>query len=131
MQNNSQHGYTIRFDADAGVVRVTMGCDMPDDIYVHYRADLLRALDEAHAAAPTARVLIDGRKMEVLPANAADQIAALSHAFLPGDRTAMIVRSSLLKMEARRVAHDPNLQTFVSENAAWTWLLAYDVPSAA
>ena len=130
MQNGAGQDFRIRFDAETGIVRVSLRGDMPDEAFVQYRDAMAGALEQAHAVAPAARVLIDGRDMENMPANAADRIAELGLMFTCEDRVAMIVRSSLLKIEARRVAHSDAVQTFLSENAARTWLMAYSVPNA-
>jgi len=127
MQNSPEQHYMVRFDPDSGVLRVTHSGYLSGETYARYREEFASAIADARVTTPILRILIDGREMEEMPP--ADRIAELSRPFIPEDRIALIVRSSLLKMEARRVAHSPALQTFLSENAAWTWLLAYDRPN--
>lgn len=128
MQNSPEQHYTVRFDPDSGVLRARHSGYLSGEIYARYREEFARGITEARVTTPILRILIDGREMEEMPS--ADRIAELSRPFIREDRIALIVRSSLLKMEARRVAHSPALQTFLSENAAWTWLLAYGTPNA-
>jgi len=127
MQNGPEQHYTIRFDPDSGVLRATHSGYLSDEVYAEYREEFARGIAQARLTTPILRILIDGREMKEMPS--AERIAELSKPFIAEDRIALIVRSSLLKMEARRVAHSPTLQTFLSENAAWTWLLAYDTPN--
>jgi len=127
MHKGPEQHYTVRFDPDSGVLRATHSAYLSAEIYAQYRDEFARGIADARLTTPVLRILIDGREMEEMPP--AERIAELSKSFIPEDRIALIVRSSLLKMEARRVAHSPALQTFLSENAAWTWLLAYDTPN--
>jgi hypothetical protein len=130
MQNGADESFKIRFDAETSVVRVWLNAELDDETFTHYRDEMARALQQSRAAGPAVRVLIDARGLEAMPANSPDRIAELSQLFAAQDRIAMVVRSSLLKIETRRVAHSDCVQGFVSENAAWTWLMAYDVPNA-
>lgn len=55
---------------------------------------------------------------------------ATSRIYRPGDRVAILVSSSLVKMQMRRaLSHGEVLNFFISENAAVTWLDAHQRPS--
>jgi hypothetical protein len=130
MKISPEREYSIRFDRDAGVIRITYVGILSDEAFALYREQFWVALDEARAITPAVRLLIDARPFESWPDDSPDRIAELSNALIAEDRIALIVRSSLVKVSAKRVAHAPTVQTFVSENAAWTWLLAYENPSS-
>ena len=130
MQNGADQAFKIRFDVETGVVRVLLNRELSEEQFTRYRDEMAGAVSKARSTSPIARVLIDGRELEAMPATAPDRIARLGQMYTPDDRIAMIVRSSLLKIETRRVAHSECVQGFVSEHAAWTWLMAYSVPNA-
>ena len=125
MQNGSAPAFAIRYDVAAGLVRITRYGPLPDEDFERYRDALAHALEEVHAVTPAARVLVDARGFEHLPSNSADRLAETGKLFSPDDRIAVILGSSVLKVEARRIAHAESVQHFLSENAAWTWLMAY------
>jgi hypothetical protein len=129
MHSDCARAFAVRYDAPSGVVRVTREGPLSDGDFVRYRDALAHALHEVRAVTPAARVLVDARGIEALPPNSADRLAEMGRLFSPDDRIAVIVGSSLLKIEARRIAHSASVQNFVSENAAWTWLMAYSVPN--
>jgi hypothetical protein len=130
MQNSPEDAFLIRYDVETGVVRVWLNAALGDEAFVQYRAGMARAVEQGRATGSAVRVLIDARGLEAMPPNSPDRIAELGQMFSSDDRIAMVVRSSLLKIETRRVAHSDTVQGFVSENAAWTWLMAYDVPNS-
>ena len=70
--------------------------------------------------------LIDLRESSIQSQEVTDCIASSSGAiYQESDRVAIIVQSSLMKMQMKRASHAPNTEIFISPSAAETWLTAY------
>lgn len=71
-------------------------------------------------------VLVDLTNADVQPPEVIHRIRqATTQLYCDQDRVAVIVRTSLLKLQMRRAAEARNTEFFVSRNAALTWLTAY------
>lgn len=71
------------------------------------------------------RVLVDRRDTVVQSARTADRLQKLTETFYrPGDRVAVIVDNSLLKMQLKSVLDSTSHSLFISESAALLWLNA-------
>lgn len=82
-------------------------------------------LAEARKRAQPLRILWDNREGMIFSSGPLEQVTAqLRDAYLPGDRTAILVSSSLMKAEARTRTNERHA-IFLSETAAMTWLNAW------
>lgn len=81
---------------------------------------------------PHIRVLVDIRESGVQTQDTAEGVTlGTRRIYREGDRIAIIVASSLVKMQMRRAVEHRELQIFISPSAAVTWLEAYDGLTAA
>lgn len=84
-----------------------------------------RALDAFRQSHGTATVMIDLRESPVQSAAVAERFGQWnSRLYLPHDRVAIILASSLLKSQVRRVPIAATRELFLSPTAALTWLMA-------
>jgi hypothetical protein len=75
------------------------------------------------------RVLVNLQKAEIQPAEVIERIDARTRQIYdPGDRVAIVVTSSLAKLQMRRGITRLQHDFFISEHAAVTWLRAHDRP---
>jgi hypothetical protein len=118
--------WDIRFDADTGVIRVSChGLWMPADAD-HHIDELQRIVEHVRPLGP-ARVMADLRDTVVRPMDTAQRLRERNRAlYRDGERLALVVGSSLLKMQTRRNLLGSWQEIFLSENAAETWLRAHD-----
>lgn len=117
----------LKFDAEAGILHVrSAGLLEPRQID--------QCFSEAGSIATTVRsngdamrVLVDAREATIQSGATEERMRVGTDAlYLPCDRVAMLVKSSLVKNQLRRIVDKATHQMFLSENAALTWLLAYD-----
>lgn len=81
---------------------------------------------EARRRSPVLRILFDNREGAPLSPSAREALTGpLWSKFEPGDRTAILVSSSLSKVGARQEAREAD-GIFISESAALTWLNAWE-----
>jgi hypothetical protein len=116
----------IEVDPVGGLVRVT-GRGFWTRIYAeqHFsRLDMV--LRGIRMAGLKVRVLVDLREAVVQPADTAERISrATGELYRPEDRIAIVVGSSLAKMQMRRTVRAANHDFFVSPSAAELWLNAW------
>lgn len=92
-----------------------------------YLAALGDAARELRARRGRVLVFADLRHSPVRTQEAAERMRSGNlKLYRPGDRVAMLVESSLLKMQLRRHLIEEYQNIFLSENAALTWLTARD-----
>jgi hypothetical protein len=118
--------HTIEEDRLEGVILITVKgfFDLPP-LRAHF----------AECAAVVARWRVAGRQIRVLidavdlkphsPQGQACVQDAIDRIYLPGDKVAIVVGSSLVKMQMRRALSRDILNLFISKGAALTWLNAY------
>ena len=116
----------------SGVIHVVgSGCWTPDTSDSHAR-ELQVLIDGCRARGLDIRVLCDLRAMAVdcskLIAHSRKNAARI---YRPEDRIAVVVKTSLAKMQLRRGGSVGNVQMFLSIDAAETWLNAYARPADA
>ncbi|MES2754527.1 MAG: hypothetical protein V4659_07675 [Pseudomonadota bacterium] len=117
--------FHIELDSDQSIVRtanVTVQTVADVDRYI---VALSQMLDRARRNFGRALVLADLRAAPVRSQDVAERLHAHNLTlYRPGERVALLVESSLLKLQLRRnlVADLQNI--FMSENAAITWLRA-------
>lgn len=82
-------------------------------------------LAEARKRAQPLRILWDNREGMIFSSGPLEKLTTqLRDAYQPGDRTAILVSSSLMKAEARTRTNERHA-IFLSETAAMTWLNAW------
>ncbi|ODP38494.1 hypothetical protein [Sphingomonas turrisvirgatae] len=118
--------YEIALDERLNVLRVgrvAVQCVEEVDRYLARLGEIVRTLRLRHGKV---RVLADLRHAPVRTQEVAERLRLGNQAlYRPGDRVALVVESSLLKMQLRRTLTD-NQNIFLSPNAAETWLTAID-----
>jgi len=120
--------YSLDFEAP-GILKVTVFGFFTPDIARHFAHDFSLAVSDARSRSDSLRMLMDASQGAVMTVEVAEQMKLLEERIVtePSDRAAVVVRSSLHKLQIRRVFDASRTQVFLSENAARTWLLAYDV----
>ena len=124
--------YKFNFDQDGGILEVRARGVWTPETVMRYRSDLAVEAVAARAQAGRLKLLFNAVEFSVQPQDAAEKIQLVERvAIEPGDSVAVLLASSLLKLQARRVFEGwSNLDLFVSENAARTWLQAGDAVAA-
>ncbi|MBV9843275.1 MAG: hypothetical protein JOY99_17360 [Sphingomonadaceae bacterium] len=124
--------FVIHWDEARAAVRIeTFGIWSVDDFNEFY--PLVRAAyDKSRARLGYALVLVDGTKAHVQTSELIQYMQAQGQIISkPGDRVAVIVSSSLLKLQMKRVTEAVDtVQYFLSPSAADTWLNAYSANAA-
>lgn len=119
--------YEITRDDRMRIVRINRISVQTLDEVDRYLAVLGEVIRDARSRHGRVRVLADLRNSPVRTLEAAERLRMGNLAlYRRGDRVALLVESSLLKMQLRRnlVADYQNI--FLSPNAAETWLTALD-----
>jgi hypothetical protein len=121
--------YSLEFEEETGILKVTVFGFFTDEVAAQFGHDFPRAVRSARARTSELRTLMDATVGTVMTPAVAARMKGLEEAFVtePSDRAAVIVGSSLHKLQIRRIFDPRRTQVFVSENAARIWLLAYDV----
>jgi hypothetical protein len=117
---------TIHYDDAAKIIRV-VGCGMWTVEYIdaHFAA-LGQLARRIRAQDGAVFVLVDLSRAPVQTAEVAKHIhAGTERLFGAADRIALIVQSSLVKSQMKRVSWSENTAVFVSPDAAETWLFAH------
>jgi hypothetical protein len=118
---------TTRYDRSTGVIHVD-STGVWDIEYFHTFATKQESLiNQCQADHGIARVLSDTRIAGVVTREMADLISEFTaRCYKPEDRIAIIVESSLLKLQMRRVFSPCRVEVFTSSEAAETWLFERD-----
>jgi hypothetical protein len=82
-----------------------------------------RLIADNHAAGRPVRILVDNRQIVLHAASAAERLRQGAAAHVPGTRVAIIVTSSLARMQFRRILDMSIHALFADEAAAVAWLL--------
>jgi hypothetical protein len=118
--------FSAALDNRAGTVRVVGGGLWQRDDVERYLADQRRVVAAARARFGPLKVFFDVRDWVVENEASATQFQdANGQLYLPSDRLAAMVASSLYKPYPRTALRAGNPESFVSRNAAETWLHAY------
>jgi hypothetical protein len=117
--------FLIRPDATGIVHVVGSGFWTPHDIDRHF-SELDAVVRSIRQCGRKVRVAVDLRRTPAqLPETIARIGAGAERIYAEGDRVAIIVDSSLAKLQMRRVVSDAQHEMFQSPNAAMTWLCAF------
>jgi hypothetical protein len=119
--------YRIREDDAGGVIRMEVQGFFDIDTLVRHFADNEAVVGRWRAARRPIRVFI--RAVNLKPHSPEGQACvqnATARIYRPGDRVAVCVASSLVKMQMRRaLTQGEIIEFFISESAAMTWLDAH------
>ena len=124
--------FSFDFDAQQGilVVRVIGMWTLPE--VDRYAREAGPQFEAARLRAGSLRLLIELSRTEVLSQNILAPLAKAGMQFArEDDRVALVVASSLMKLQMRRMVGDAPAHIFVSEQAARMWLTAHDQVAAA
>lgn len=120
--------YQIEINQQAGRVEVVVHrvCN-PREI-AEYEGRLLRAAAQARADFGRLRLIIDSRQVGPLPKASVERLMELEEKLVTrdDDRIAVLVESSLAKVQLARFSKHKQINRFVSPAAADTWLSAHD-----
>ncbi len=116
----------VVYDQAARLIRTgSHGVCTPEQVDRHF-AELRAARDLMREQLGYVLILADLRGSVVQsPETTARVQAGTEASFAPDDRVALIVSSSLEKMQRKRYVTAPGRQLFISENAAIIWLRAW------
>ncbi|MEI9851797.1 MAG: hypothetical protein WDN24_14285 [Sphingomonas sp.] len=119
--------YDIAFDGSSGIISVRANAVLNAEEFARYARELRHHVLRARWRQGQVRILVDATAGGVLPGDVAQGIAELQRELLTGahDRIAVIVSTSLQKLQVRRISLPGKGETFLSESAARTWLSAY------
>lgn len=117
--------FEISTDVQSGMVVCRIRGFLADEEAPPVAGRLLDAVTAVRRAGRPLRMLFDRRAGAIFSARAATVFDELKPIYIPSDRTAVLVADSLGKLQSKRTA-GPNTAVFLSEDAAVTWLTAYD-----
>ncbi|HEX7782656.1 MAG TPA: hypothetical protein VF509_07595 [Sphingobium sp.] len=122
----------VSIDERTGIIRtVGTGRWTAEEVDAHFMK-LGDIISDVRRRGQVVRILSDVSGAEVQSPAIEARINALSGKLRqPGDRSALVVKSSLLKVHVREVADCQDLALFCSAAAAETWLLAHDLSISA
>jgi hypothetical protein len=116
--------FSVHLDRTQRLIRVTLEGFWDTSTIERYVAELLPCIKAAREDYDEVLVLSDARNF---PVQAADVVAAFREgggAFgIPWDRMAVVMTSTLAKMQGARTVSDPGTQFFTSVEDAEAWLL--------
>ena len=120
---------TAKYDPSTGVVRMFGAGLWQMSIVRKHFADLEAALAQARRYHPDVLVFCDLSTASVQMKEVGEEIEQFTErAYHPTDRIAVVLASSVLKMQMRRVVRQATFETFLSATAAYTWLTAHQIP---
>lgn len=117
---------SIALPDDQGIVKLHgSGVWSLDYLNQHFR-ELDAVIAQARRRNPNVLVLVDLRDAPVQSPEVAECINANTRrVYRNHDRIAIVVQSSLVKLQMKRVVDCAHVQIFISVAAAYTWLTAY------
>ena len=118
-RSNSAY-YDIDASHASGLVRATIRGFWPMEVAVAYVDEMAGILAVARRRG-SARLIVDLTGAAIQSPEVMQKLGVLDM-YAPEDRVAVIVASSLLKTQLKRVFVKANLAVFVSEEAAETWV---------
>jgi hypothetical protein len=117
--------FRFEFDEDDGILVLRISGTWTDAEVLRLGREIGPQFSEARRKVGALRFLVDKTQGEVIPEGMGQPlIAAGARVGQPDDRVAMLVSSSLMKSQSKQVFTHERAGTFVSENAARTWLTA-------
>lgn len=118
-------GFALALDGATGLVTLRIKGSVDAAEGEQLAQGFATILAEARKRAPALRILWDNREGMIFSSGPLQKLTEqLRDAYQPGDRTAILVSSSLMKVEARTRTNERHA-IFLSETAAMTWLNAW------
>ena len=115
------------YDRASRVVRIRGQGFWSQELLDRHFAELRNVIAEARRHSSSLRVIVDLTKAGVQTAEISQSIEAFrNEAYGPEDRVAIVVSSSLVKLQLRRSLTRELTKFFISLNAAETWARALD-----
>ena len=124
--------FSFEYDAAQGIliVRVEGMWTLPE--VARYGREAGPQFEAARIRAGSLRLLVELSRTEVLSQNILAPLAKAGMQFArEDDRVALVVASSLMKLQMRRMIGEAPANIFVSEQAARMWLTAHDQAAVA
>jgi len=119
--------YSFQFDAADGILGVRVSGIWTATTVEQYRRDLGIEAEAARKRAGKLRLLFNAIGYAVQTQDVARSAQQFDRVVLPGDRVAVVIDTSLLKLQARRVFSGwDRIELFVAEDDARAWLVADD-----
>lgn len=116
--------FTIRQDEALDIVRITARGFLTPEQFDEIFAVSARMTEARHATGRPVRFLIDNRQIMIQAPDAVERLRQkAAHAHEEGDRVAIVVESTLARMQLRRVLDMRIHQLFDTEQAALLWLI--------
>ena len=114
---------SVRQDAADGVIRCTFHGFFTAADMAAFRADLFRVCAAARRASFRLLMLLDAAAGVVQSPEIVAEIAAIVRRVRgPHDRVAVVVGSSLMKLQAQRIIHVEQVRAFSLRDEAEAWL---------
>jgi hypothetical protein len=120
---NVEGEMSVEFDIGAGHIRSLGSGFWSEKQALAFFADWQAIIHRVHAAGQSVSALVDLSEVAVQKFEVADIIARVTvDLYVEGDAVAMLVPTSLAKMQMRRVLDARYHDFFISRGAAETWL---------
>lgn len=121
----NEHHFAIRYDPESNIIYSKVQGFWSVANAAAYVKAMKREMAERRTQNEIINVLVDRRETPVLSAEVADLLQkANREIYISTDRLAIVVDSSLLKMQLRRLFSHEGSKAFLSIDAALTWLQA-------
>lgn len=122
----SQAKMTVDVDPGTNLIRLVAAGDFTPGEVDQGFATLAQTLEAVRASHGRARVLVDMRGMSALaPESFGRADIGIRTTYMPEDRVAFLLPTSVIKARMRQIACTNNQQLFLSANAAEIWLSAW------
>jgi hypothetical protein len=116
----------IRLDEATQTLEIRCGGNWSMEDTLRYAQRTRVAVDATRARYGRVKVLIDAATGITQPPESIAHIQRMdTQIYRPADRIAIVVSSSLMKMQSKRVEMCATKEAFISRHAATTWLQAY------
>ncbi|MBO9669650.1 MAG: hypothetical protein J7485_03950 [Sphingobium sp.] len=124
--------FNFSFDSTAGVLQVRVAGSWTAAEVERYAREARVQFTDARKKAGNLRLLIDLGAAHVLSQELMDPLAKAGMQYSqPDDRVAMVVGSTLLKLQMRRMLGEAPVPIFLSATEAMNWMLSDKDVSAA
>lgn len=127
-----QGALTAEYDPETQIIYLRGHGVWDMAILARHKVEVEIAFSQARRDGHNVLILADISKSAVQPQAIATELSAfIERHYRVGDRIAVIVETSLTKMQMRRVAGAATIECFMSPSAAMMWLLAHKEQHAA
>lgn len=117
--------FTVTYEEQNGLVRCTCSGFLTIEDVRAYHAESLKAIARARSAFGHVKMIVQSVDSQVQSPEVMKEVEATMWPMTdPHDRLAVIVSSSLSKMQFSRTIQSPQVQAFLSDSAALLWVMA-------